>query len=108
MVSHTFQLWLYLFTGWTVLHQAAHDGHNDLVRILLNAGADVNLTNIDKLSPFHLAAKNGWSQVAETLITANADLESASYLSKCSQFSHTHVDMHKTGRGSGSVCHVLQ
>jgi len=33
---------IYLQDGWTPLHQAAHNGHIEVVRHLLSSGADVN------------------------------------------------------------------
>ena len=33
--------------GWTPLHEAAHKGHTDVVQLLLERGAEPNMTTTD-------------------------------------------------------------
>jgi ankyrin repeat protein len=41
--------------GYTQLHLAVKNGHLKVIATLLKAGADPNITNVNKLSPFDLA-----------------------------------------------------
>ena len=53
----------------TSLHLAAAFGHHEVVKILLQHGANVNFTPmIPKQTPLHLAAINGHDKVAEVLL----------------------------------------
>ncbi|XP_067928929.1 serine/threonine-protein phosphatase 6 regulatory ankyrin repeat subunit B-like [Watersipora subatra] len=51
----------------TSLHLAAEGGHDDVVQVLLSAGADPLQENLDGMTPLHLAAKHGHVEVVETL-----------------------------------------
>ena len=63
--------------GTTLLHSAARSGSLDLVRLLIQEGADVNGQDEDGESPLHGAmAKNNNYDVARTLIENGADLSS--------------------------------
>jgi len=55
------------------LHAAAMNGHTTLCRILLEAGADVDVqTNPQKYSPLHSAAWGGHGEVVEVLLAHGA------------------------------------
>ena len=58
----------------TALHIAARDGYTTCVELLIAAGADVNITDENKLTPLHLAAYNGEKKAVELLIAAGADV----------------------------------
>jgi len=62
--------------GWFPLHLAAHFGHADAARALLNKGAQVNAcsTNASKNMALHAAAAGRAPAVAKLLIDAGADV----------------------------------
>lgn len=41
--------------GWTALHEASCNGHPDIARELLDAGADVNMPNHENVTALHEA-----------------------------------------------------
>ena len=57
----------------SALMYAAQNGHDNVVRILINAGADVDLTNEDSNALF-LATNKGHAEVVNSLIEAEADV----------------------------------
>eukprot|EP00002_Diphylleia_rotans_P024798 TRINITY_DN4898_c0_g1_i2.p1 TRINITY_DN4898_c0_g1~~TRINITY_DN4898_c0_g1_i2.p1 ORF type:complete len:574 (+),score=100.99 TRINITY_DN4898_c0_g1_i2:61-1782(+) len=62
--------------GWlgnSSLHWAVRRKNVDIVRLLLQHGASVNLQNNEGNTPLHLAAKEGLSQIVEILISKRAD-----------------------------------
>ena len=66
--------------GWTPLHYAARQGHLEIARALLDAGADVNhVSDGDRSTPLLVAAINGHYDLAMELLANGADpnLESA-------------------------------
>jgi len=65
--------------GMTALHYAIRDGHGDVVRSLLAAGADVNgVTDGDGSSPLVIATINGHYDLALYLLEQGADPNLAS------------------------------
>ncbi|MEW6322655.1 MAG: ankyrin repeat domain-containing protein [Acidobacteriota bacterium] len=65
--------------GMTALHWAATQGHTELARMLLVAGANVRaLTRLGGYTPLHLAAKAGHAGVVAALLAAGADPNAAS------------------------------
>ena len=61
-------------TGDTALLQACHSGHVAIVRLLLSAGADVNVSGKHLCSPSLLAARFGSYEILELLVAAGADI----------------------------------
>ncbi|QKG22982.1 ankyrin repeat domain-containing protein [Actinomadura verrucosospora] len=61
--------------GVSPLHYAARHGHADPVRLLLEAGANPNITENYGFTPLHEAAENGHAEVVRALLTAGADPE---------------------------------
>lgn len=61
--------------GRTSLHVAAQIGRNDIVKHLLQYGADVNARSGWHYTPLIFAAENVHSDVVVTLVRAGADLE---------------------------------
>jgi uncharacterized protein len=65
--------------GMTPLHFAARQGHLDVVKSLLEAGADINqVTGGDKTSPLLIAIINGHFDLAKYLLDQGADPRLAS------------------------------
>lgn len=60
--------------GNTLLHNAALNGHMDLTRALIDAGADVNKLDQDDKTPIFEAARYGQLDVVKLLIDAGADV----------------------------------
>lgn len=60
--------------GYTALMQAADWGNTKVVKLLLDAGADVNMrTKAKRLTALDLARKGGYKEVMQMLIDAGAD-----------------------------------
>ena len=59
--------------GMTALHWAVYHDRGDLVRRLLDAGADASAANRYGVIPLSLACANGNSEVVESLLAAGAD-----------------------------------
>ncbi|KAI9455689.1 ankyrin repeat-containing domain protein [Lactarius psammicola] len=53
--------------GLTPLHSAASNGHLDVVKLLLESGADINIFNDDGKTALDLASDNGMLEVASFL-----------------------------------------
>lgn len=67
------------FFGDTALHIAVTSGNNDMIKVLLEAGADVNTKGASGVTPLHLASFYGNEKIAETLLSAGADVNAAGY-----------------------------
>ncbi len=59
--------------GMTALHWAVYHDRGDLVRRLLDAGADASAANRYGVIPLSLACANGNPEVVDSLLTAGAD-----------------------------------
>ena len=60
--------------GMTALHWAAADGHAEIARTLLYAGATVrSTTRLGGYTPLHLAARSGDAEIAGILLDAGAN-----------------------------------
>lgn len=57
----------------TALHTASSMGHTDMVHLLLNHGANVNLGDCYGCTPLHRACECGHSDIVELLLKAGAD-----------------------------------
>jgi ankyrin repeat protein len=58
----------------TLLHTASYyGGHVDLVRLLLDRGAEINQANANEDTALHLAAEMGDEEMVSTLLTRGAD-----------------------------------
>ncbi len=76
------------------LFVASHKGRNEVVKLLVEAGADLNQT-WHGITPLFQASQNGHAKVVKALVTAGADLNQiwngATPLFKASQNGHTEV-----------------
>ena len=61
----------------TPLYWAAREGHEAVVKALIEAGADVNKAKNDGETPLYMAASNGHEAVVKALIEAGADVNKA-------------------------------
>lgn len=63
-----------LSRDYTPLHWAARLGHSELVKLLLEKGADPNAVSKSGETPLHLTASMGEIEAAQILISKGADL----------------------------------
>ena len=61
--------------GWTSLHFASQNGHADIVQLLHDYGANLNVRNVYLSAPIHLASAHGHLKVTEMLIDRGADID---------------------------------
>ncbi|XP_062556746.1 uncharacterized protein LOC134221572 [Armigeres subalbatus] len=61
--------------GWTPLHCAAQEGHNDAVVLLIRKGANIELSMKDGRTVMHVAASDGRVDVLSTLIDKKAKID---------------------------------
>ena len=63
------------FDGYTPLHYAASEGTPESIRVLLEAGAEVNARSNDGNTPLHYAASFGTPESIQVLIGIGSDLK---------------------------------
>jgi ankyrin repeat protein len=78
--------------GMTALLFAAREGALDAARILVDAGADINLADPDGISPLIMAIMNGHYDLAAALIDKGADVQAGDRAGRSPLFYAT--DMH--------------
>ena len=74
------------------LLDAARRGEVEVVRSLLDGGADVNAARGDGLTALHAAAERGHLDVAKLLISAGAELDAGTRIGR-------YTPLHLAGRG---------
>ena len=57
---------------YTPLHNAAKNGHSEVVELLLKNRAEINALNSYDRTPLHLGASNGYSEVVKILLKHGA------------------------------------
>ena len=61
-------------SGWQPLHYAAFSGASDIVRFLIERGADKNAVAPNGYTPLMLAVRNGSAEAARVLLVEDADV----------------------------------
>ena len=64
--------------GQTALHTSASDGFYDIVRRLLDGGADLNLVDKRRMSPLFFAAQEGHLKIVRLLVNKGANIRLSS------------------------------
>ncbi|XP_017780065.1 PREDICTED: protein phosphatase 1 regulatory subunit 12A [Nicrophorus vespilloides] len=67
-------------TGATPLHVAAAKGYLDVIKIVLQCGADVDKQDVDGWTPLHAAAHWGQREAAQILVENHTDMEAKNYV----------------------------
>ncbi|MFC1478069.1 ankyrin repeat domain-containing protein [Candidatus Margulisiibacteriota bacterium] len=65
--------------GKTALMVAAKRGRTEVVKLLIEAGADLNLKNVEDRTALMIAAEKGHTEIIKLLIEAGADLNAECY-----------------------------
>ena len=73
--------------GCTPMHEAAREGHVDVITMLSGRMASINLADGDGNTPLHVAAKAGQTNVIELL------LEKGAYDSKTNKDNQLYSDL---------------
>lgn len=66
---------------YTPIHQAAENGHTEIVRALLSHGALIDPVDDDGITPLWSAVHDGYHEIVQLLIDAGADTEASSKVS---------------------------
>ncbi len=66
--------------GWTALHYGAATGSLQIVRLLLDHDAYIDAESPNKTTPLMMAARGGYRDVAEYLLSQGADLQAKNEL----------------------------
>lgn len=61
--------------GYTPLMRASMYGNTEAVKLLLESGANIKLTNRHGISSFMMACSNGYIEIAELLLKHGADID---------------------------------
>ena len=78
--------------GWTALHRAAENGHEQIVKFLMEKNCDVNLAATFGGTALHRAAKNGHAPIATLLLGSEKILVDA-------QDNYGGTALHRAARG---------
>lgn len=96
--------------GSTPLMKAVYNGHADVCKVLLAAGADVNLKEVGTgRTALHRAALQGFAHIVQILIDGGANVkgeDGATALNVASMFGHT--DVEKVLQDAGAVRHLTK
>ena len=57
-----------IITGWTPIHQAAENGHEQVCKLIMDKIKDKNPADLKGRTPLHIAAKNGYLAVCELIL----------------------------------------
>ena len=59
----------------SALHEAANVGNKDIINLLINKNADVNIKNNRLITPLMIASSNNYVDVMATFLSYNADID---------------------------------
>ena len=65
--------------GRSAFHVASSMGQTDMVRLLIDAGAQIDASDSDGRTPLRLAVENGQSETAMALVGAGASTDAKDY-----------------------------
>ena len=68
-----------VFTRMTPLHEAARAGDGEIVKMLIEAGADIKATDLHDDLPIHWAVRNSHRAAAMELLAADKDMETLEF-----------------------------
>lgn len=74
LVSHVSNAFLISQTGTTALFFAAQGGFIDITKILLKAGATVDVASVDGGTALFVACQGGHANIVKELLTAGANV----------------------------------
>jgi ankyrin repeat protein len=63
----------------TALHEASREGHLECVKILLEHGANPNVSDPSGVTPLHQSAFRGHFEITAALVNAKADVNATDY-----------------------------
>jgi hypothetical protein len=66
--------------GYSLLHQAISGGHLECVKMLLDAGHDINKTSTNMITPIQLAAIEGHLEILEYLILRGGSIHATNMI----------------------------
>jgi ankyrin repeat protein len=67
------------YNGRIPLHLACQEGHESVVKVLLESGADVDVADICRKTPLHFACQEGHESVIKMLVENGADIDVADF-----------------------------
>ena len=60
--------------GWAALNGAATEGHQEIVRLLIDKGADLNIAIMNGSTALHMAPREGHQEIVRLLLDKGADV----------------------------------
>ncbi|RDW85731.1 hypothetical protein BP5796_04056 [Coleophoma crateriformis] len=83
---------------WKPLHLASEDGHINIVKLLVEKGADINAADMNGRTLLYRASENGHIDVVKLLLEKGADVNATDkngWTPLCTASQHRHIDVVK-------------